>query len=142
MPLQAAQDDVRRTIDVSGFGDDLGLLGAVFHFIQPYAGLVQGFQDCLDGPWILVREFRREGADLFRMVLPYILRVDRRKPDPFDDGARVPRLPDTITIHLPHIHVGYHLRGWNGDEGDVLVRVDAARADGSSCSANRYLTER
>ncbi|OOO03618.1 MAG: hypothetical protein USCGTAYLOR_00168 [Chromatiales bacterium USCg_Taylor] len=129
MSLQAAQDDVRRTINVSSLGDDLGLLGAVFHLIQPYAGLVQGFQDSLHGPWILIRKFRGEGAHLFRMILPNILGVDRRKPDSFDDGARVPRLPDTITVHLPHIHVGYHLRRRNGDEGNVLVRVDAARAE-------------
>ena len=59
---------------------------------------------------ILVRELLGERADLLRMVLPDVLRGDRREADAVGDGARVPRLADAEAVHLADLHVGDHLR--------------------------------
>jgi hypothetical protein len=57
------------------------------------------------------------------MVLPDLLRRDHCKTNAIGDSPGIPGLPDAKTIHLAHLHIGHHLRRWNGDERDVFVWV-------------------
>ena len=123
---QPLEDDCRRAVDVGGPRDDLGELRPVLHLVEVDAGQVQRLEDRLHRLRILRGELLGERAHLLGMVLPHLLRRDRREADAVFDGAVVPRLADAEAVHLVDLHVGDHLRRRNRDEADVLVRVDAA----------------
>ena len=123
---QPLEDDRRRAVDVRRARDDLGELRPVLHLVEIDAGQVQRLEDRLDRLRVLRRELLGERAHLLRMVLPHLLRRRHGEADAVFDGAVVPRLADAEAVHLVDLHVGDHLRRRNGDEADVLVRMDAA----------------
>jgi hypothetical protein len=130
--LEAGQDGFRRAVDIAGGADDLGLLGAVLHVVEPDAGLVEGLEHGLDGVRVLGGEGLGEGADFLRVVLPDRLGVDAGESDAVGDGLAVPRFADAEAVHLADLHVGDHLRRRDGDQGDIgtaargVAGVDAA----------------
>jgi hypothetical protein len=60
-------------------------------------------------------------------VLPDVLVLSDVKPMSSGDAPGVPRLADAVAVHLSDLHVRDHLGRRDGDERDVLVRMDAAR---------------
>src|SRR5262245_5712005 len=78
---------------------------------------------------VFLSELLSESEHLFRMVFPYLLRGDGRKTDAIGDGARVPRLTDTKTVHFADLHIRHHLRRRNSDQGNILIGVDTACAE-------------
>ena len=122
-----AEDELFRAVDIGGAGDDFGLLRPVLEMVQPDACFVERLEDGLDGLRILLGELGREGADLFRMILPDLLGVKRRESDPIRDRASVPRLTHAESVHLPDLHIRDHLGGRDRDQRDVFIGMDAAR---------------
>src|SRR5207249_7237217 len=126
---QPAEDNVLVAIDVGCAADDLALLGTIFEFVEPYAGFLQRFEHGLYRFRILLSEFRKEGANFFRMVLPEILGCHRGEPDFVCNGARVPRLADAEAVHLADFHIGHHLSWWHGNQRDLFIRIDSPSAE-------------
>jgi len=123
------EDDVRWAVNISGFGNDLRLLSAVVHVVEPDAGFLESLEDSSHGFRIFVGEFREEGADFFGMIFPDVLCVQAGEANAVEDSASVPWFADAIAIHLSNFHVGDHLRRRNGDERNVFVRVNTAGAE-------------
>ena len=124
---QPLQDDLGRTVDVGRPSDHLRRLGAILELVEVHARQVQRLEHRLDRPGILRGEVLGERADLFRVIRPHLLRRDRGEADAVEDGAIVPRLADAEAVHLVDLHVRDHLRRRDGDQADVLVRMNASR---------------
>lgn len=133
--FEAAEDGLRRAVDVGSGADDVRLLGAVLHLVEPHAGLVQSLEHGFDGLRILRGELLGEGADFFRVILPNRLRGDGGETDVFRDGFRIPRFADAEAVHLADLHVGYHLWRRHGDERNIrastgsIAGIDASRSE-------------
>src|SRR3989442_15412836 len=101
---------------------------AVLELVVPLARLEDGAHHGFHRLRVLRRELLGEAEDLLGVVLPELLGRDRGEADAIDDGAGPPRLAHTVAVHLADLHVGDHLSRRNGDERDVAIGIDSARA--------------
>src|SRR5437764_2864801 len=127
LALEPLIDDLDRTVHVGLVGDDARDLLSIAHRVDEARCFQHGGDHRPRRVRVLLYEFRARAENLFRMVLPDVLRRDRGESDLVEDRPVVPRLADAESVHIAHPHVRHHLRRWNHNRFDVVQRVNAVR---------------